>query len=72
MPTLPTLTVTDQTLYQRLVAAFHSDPAEYKAWLKNALRDEVQRREAQAIIDQANANVANNQAQLQAIMDGAS
>lgn len=71
MPTLPTLTVNDQTIYDRLVAAFHSDPNEYKTWLKQALANEVQRREASSIISQANAQVAQNAADITAAVGGA-
>ena len=52
MPNLPTLTVSDTQL-ARLVAAF-TDAAGYKAWLKAALLDEVQRREARRLDEEAN------------------
>lgn len=70
MTALPTLDVTDPTTYNRLVAAFHSDPAEYKTWLKRALADEVQRRESATIIDTANAQVAQNAADIARIVSG--
>lgn len=47
MPNLPTLTVTDTQL-AKCVAAF-GDAAGYKTWLKQAVRDEVLRREARAL-----------------------
>ena len=53
MPNLPTLTVSDTQL-ARLVAAF-TDAAGYKAWLKAALLDEVQRREARRLDEEHNA-----------------
>jgi hypothetical protein len=53
MPNLPTLTVSDTQL-ARLVAAF-TDAAGYKAWLKQAVRDEVQRRAARRLDEEHNA-----------------
>ena len=53
MPNLPTLTVSD-TQRARLVAAF-TDAAGYKAWLKTAVRDEVQRRTARQLDEEHNA-----------------
>ena len=52
MPSLPTLTVSDTQL-ARLVEAF-TDAAGYKSWLKAALLDEVQRREARRLDEEAN------------------
>ena len=52
MPNLPTLTVTDTQL-AKCVAAF-TDAAGYRTWLKAALRDEVQRREARRLDEEAN------------------
>jgi len=37
MPTLPTMTVTDASLWTRLMAAFNADPVAYKSWLRSAL-----------------------------------
>lgn len=53
MPDLPTLTVTGPQL-ARLVQSFQ-DAAGYRAWLKSALIDEVQRREARRLDEEANA-----------------
>ena len=39
--TLPTLTVTDTVVWNRLLAAFNSDPEVYKSWLKQELTDFV-------------------------------
>lgn len=47
MPDLPTLTVTGPQA-TRLLAAFGT-AAGYRSWLKQALLDEVQRREARAL-----------------------
>lgn len=47
MPNLPSLTVTDARL-AKCVGVF-GDAAGYRTWLKAALRDEVQRREARAL-----------------------
>ena len=47
MPDLPTLTVTGPQA-TRLLQSF-GDAAGYKKWLKQALLDEVQRREARAL-----------------------
>lgn len=52
MPTLPSLTVTDTQL-AKCVAAF-GDAAGYKAWLKQAVRDEVMRRESRRLDEEAN------------------
>jgi hypothetical protein len=71
MPALPTLTITDQAKYDRVVAAFESSPARYKAWLRNALQIEVIRRETRALQDSVNAEMAQKQAEIGAITDGA-
>ena len=52
MPTLPNLTVTDAQL-AKCVGVF-GDAAGYRAWLKAALRDEVQRRTARQLDEDAN------------------
>ena len=49
MPNLPTVTVTDAQS-AKCVSAF-TDAAGYKAWLKQAVRDEVQRRAARRLGD---------------------
>ncbi len=53
MPDLPTLTVTAPQA-TRLLAAFGTTAA-YRAWLKTALLDEVQRREVRRLDEEANA-----------------
>jgi hypothetical protein len=52
---LPTLSVTNAQA-QRLLAAF-GDQAGYRRWLKRALLDEVDRREARRLHDEANTSV---------------
>lgn len=52
MPNLPTLSLT-QPQFDKCVAAF-TDAAGYRAWLKAALRDEVLRREARRLDEEAN------------------
>lgn len=52
MPNLPSITVSDAQL-ARLVGAFQ-DAAGYKQWLKAALVDEVTRREARRLDEEAN------------------
>ncbi len=52
MPNLPTITVTDTQL-AKCVAAF-GDAAGYRTWLKAAVRDEVLRREARRLDEEAN------------------
>ena len=53
MPNLPTLSLT-QPQFDKCVAAF-TDAAGYKAWLKQAVRDEVQRRAARRLDEEHNA-----------------
>jgi hypothetical protein len=57
MPTLPTLTISNQAIWDRVFAAFHGDPAEYKTWLTKVLRAEVERREIAVITSQAEIDV---------------
>ncbi len=64
MPNLPTLTVTAPQL-AKCVEAF-TDADGYKAWLKAALLDEVQRREARRLDEEANAAKAAAMAALAA------
>ena len=52
MPNLPTISVTDAQL-AKCVGVF-GDAAGYRAWLKAALRDEVQRRTARQLDEDAN------------------
>jgi len=53
LPNLPTVTVTDAQS-AKCVSAF-TDAAGYKAWLKQAVRDEVQRRAARRLDEEHNA-----------------
>ena len=52
MPSLPSISITQAQL-DKCVAAF-TDAAGYRAWLKAALRDEVLRREARRLDEEAN------------------
>ena len=52
MPNLPTISLTQPQL-DRCVAAF-TDATGYRVWLKQALRDEVLRREARRLDEEAN------------------
>ena len=52
MPNLPSITVTDTQL-AKCVAAF-TDANGYRAWLKTALRDELERRAARQLDEDAN------------------
>lgn len=71
MPALPTLNISDQTIYNRLVAAFNSSPAEYKSWLKQALRDEVISRETRTILAAAESQANARMDELRNITDSA-
>ncbi len=64
MPNLPSITVTAPQL-AKCVEAF-TDADGYKAWLKAALLDEVQRREARRLDEEANAAKAAAMAALAA------
>ena len=52
MPTLPTLTITNAAKWDRVLAAFHSNPEDYKAWLRAALIQEVLDREVNTMVEQ--------------------
>lgn len=57
MPTLPTLTISDMAIWNRLLAAFNSDPAAYRDWLKKEL--------AQYVLDyETNQQVAQRKTEL--------
>lgn len=53
MPTLPTITITDQTVWNRLMAAFNGSQTEYRAWLKSCLIEKVRLTESQTAGAQA-------------------
>lgn len=53
MPNLPTLFVPAGATFDRLMAAFHGSPDEYKEWLREAVRLEMERRELAAIDEQS-------------------
>jgi hypothetical protein len=69
MPALPTLNVDNQDHWNRLLAAFGSG-AEYRKWLRNALREEVTRREARALQDSTNADIETKRIELGSITEG--
>jgi len=72
MPNLPTLAVPDGPNWDRLIAAFHGDPAEYKTWLRAALRAEVVNREAGSLRSTLDEQIAANVAEVDAIIEAAS
>lgn len=55
--TLPSITIQDDIKAQRILVAFNSDPSEFRQWLRSALLDEVLRREAAAIREDANSQI---------------
>jgi predicted transcriptional regulator len=57
MPTLPTLNITNQAIWDRLFAAFNGDAAEYKEWLKAQLIEKVRQAESQSAGQQAAADM---------------
>lgn len=74
MPNLPTLNVTNQAAYDRIVSAFQGATqaetvANYKAWLREAVKTEVIRKETGVILAQAENDVQTIQAQLDKITD---
>jgi hypothetical protein len=69
MPALPTLNVDNQDHWNRLLAAFGRG-AEYRKWLRNALREEVTRREARALQDSTNADIETKRIELGSITEG--
>jgi len=63
MPNLPTVTVTDAQA-ARITAAY-GDATAYKAWLKQAIKDYVFRKEAEAITAKAQTDVQTKLAQVE-------
>lgn len=55
MPNLPTVSINNQAIYDRLVAAFGNSADAYRAWLKEALTQEVLHREQRALLQAAQA-----------------
>lgn len=53
MPNLPTITIADQAIWNRVYNAFGGDPVRYKEWLRKQLIEEVRRTEAVAAASQA-------------------
>lgn len=68
MPTLPTLTINNQQVWDRVYAAFDGDPATYRAWLVARLKDEVQSRELAALREQAGAEQDARAAEIAAVL----
>lgn len=71
MPTLPTLTVNDQAIWNRLLAAFNGSQTEYKAWLKESVVAEVKRREISALAAQQQAALDAKAAETNGLLDSA-
>jgi hypothetical protein len=71
MPSLPTLNIADQVKWDRVFAAFNGSPTEYKAWLREAVRAEVERREVSAISASADAQYQAKAAELAGYLDSA-
>lgn len=68
MPNLPTVTVNDPAKWDRLLAAFQGDAAEYKAWLTNAVKDEVLRREAETLRATMDAEIDRRREEVQQLL----
>jgi hypothetical protein len=66
---LPTITIASDPVWNRLLAAFGNDPAQYRTWLRAALKAEVLRREAEAIQVESNAAQATQLAEAQALLE---
>jgi hypothetical protein len=49
---LPTFTIQDDAKANRILTAFHNDATEYRDWLKQALLQEVTRRESTVLQQQ--------------------
>lgn len=72
MPTLPTITINDTTIWNRVYNAFNGDPANYRQWLIQVIKAEVERRECQAIRDQAELDEANTCTDIRTLLGGLS
>lgn len=72
MPNLPTLEVEDAVTWGRLMDAFHGSPEEYKDWLRQAVRNEVQARELAALQAAAQKEQQDRSAEFEGFLDGAS
>lgn len=68
MPDLPTITVTSAQA-TRITTAF-GDVATYRAWLREQIKDYVVTKEAEAIYEQATAQMEASAAQVRADLDG--
>lgn len=68
MPNLPTVSIDDQTKWDRVFAAFNGSAADYKTWLVAAVKDEVMLREAKAIRAKAEADLDANREQIEQLL----
>lgn len=68
MPNLPIMAVNNAPVYARLVAAFNSDPEEYRTWLRRALVLEVLERERAAIKESAREEARTRSEELVALV----
>lgn len=71
MPTLPTLTITDPVVWNRLMAAFKGNEAEFKKWLKTALVQELESREAQVVQEEVRKILEAKAQELKGFLDSA-
>lgn len=71
MPNLPTLTIPTGPGWDRVLAAFHGDAAEYKAWLRRTVLAEVLNREAASMRDTLDTQIQTSADQIKAIVDAA-
>lgn len=71
MPNLPTLSVTNTDTWDRLMAAFNESATDYKTWLREAVRAEVESRELQALQEAAQSTLQARRAELSGFLDDA-
>lgn len=74
MPNLPTFDITDAVTLKRVMDAFDMDPnltpqQEFKQWLKRALIEEVQRREAVKVTIAAGQQIEQARQESSALLD---
>lgn len=70
MPDLPTLTINDPVIYQRVVDAFNASPAQYRAWLRDRLKEYVIAHEVDAMKQDAVQQWAQRKQELTDLLDG--
>lgn len=71
MPNLPGLGIADQAMFERVFSAFNNSPTEFKTWIREALKDEVLRREARLVQQQADVDIESRRNQLNTGLDKA-